>query len=301
MIITRLWGGLGNQMFQYAAGRALALRNAVPLQVDIYDLVDRTPREDFVHRDCDLGLLMAPLDFASLADLGRASEKPNRLRTRLRLRYRKECLAKSTFLEKDQQFSPDLLKSRRKNAYLVGYWHDERYFHDFEGHVRRDFAIRGSYQSEFQSRILDSNSVCLNVRRADFVSIKSERESRVQCGKNYYREALEKLIGLEKGVTVFGFSDDIEWCEENLKLQVPITWVPHSEAGFKFGCYFWLMRQCRHFIIPNSTFAWWAAWLAEHPEKRVICPREWYCNRYQMSEGFLPDCWIKVDVDESRC
>ena len=66
-------------MFQYAAGRALALRSGVPLQVDIYDLVDRAPREDFVHRDCDLGLLMAPLDFASLADLGRACEKPRSL------------------------------------------------------------------------------------------------------------------------------------------------------------------------------------------------------------------------------
>lgn len=297
MIITRLWGGLGNQMFQYAAGRALSLRNAVPLQLDIYDLVDRTPREDFVHRDCDLGLLMAPLDFASLADLGRATEKPRSLATRLYLRYRKKLLAKSTFLERDQQFQPALLETGKNNAYLVGYWHDERYFRDFEKTIRTDFKMRGDYHSRYLEAIRESPSVCLHVRRTDFVNSTSEAELRVQCREDYYCRAVESLEKERGEIRLFGFSDDIAWCEANLRLPRPVTWIPEDEAGFKGSVHFWLMRQCRHFIIPNSTFAWWAAWLAEHPEKRVICPLEWYRDRYQMSEGFLPASWMKLEVE----
>ena len=292
MIISRLYGGLGNQMFQYAAGRALALRSGVPLQVDIYDLVDRTPREDFVHRDCDLGLLMAPLDFASLADLGRACEKPRSLVTRATLRYRKETLRKNRFQEKDQQFLPELIDAQKRIAYLVGYWHDERYFSDCKEVIARDFAMRGDHVSDFAEPIVNSESVCLHVRRADFVNISAELEYRTQCGEDYYRQAIDAITEKQQDVRIFGFSDDVEWCEQNMKLQHPITWIPESEAGVKGGTHFWLMRQCKHFIIPNSTFAWWAAWLSENPSKMVVCPKQWYNTPEDQSEGFLPNDWI---------
>ena len=292
MIISRLYGGLGNQMFQYAAGRALALRSGVPLQVDIYDLVDRTPRENFVHRDCDLGLLMAPLDFASLADLGRACEKPSSLLTRIALRYRKELLRKNKFVENGQPFLPDLIDAKKKHAYLVGYWHDERYFSDCKEVIARDFAMRGDHASDYLKPISSSESVCLHVRRTDFVNISAELEYRTQCGEDYYRQAIDLISEKHQDIHIFGFSDDVEWCEENMKLQHPITWIPESEAGVKGGTHFWLMRQCKHFIIPNSTFAWWAAWLADNPEKMVVCPKQWYSDPDEQSEGFLPNDWI---------
>ena len=291
MIISRLWGGLGNQMFQYAAGRALALRSGVPLQVDIYDLVDRTPREDFVHRDCDLGLLMAPLDFASLADLGRACEKPSSLLTRLTLRYRKELLRRNTFQEKTQPFFPELTETKKNHAYLLGYWHDERYFKDFRDVIVQDFAMRGDLVSDYAEPILDCESVCLHVRRTDFVNISAEREYRTECGEAYYRQAIDIILEQHKNIQIFGFSDDVEWCEENMKLQHPVSWIPESESGVKGGTHFWLMRQCKHFIIPNSSFAWWAAWLSENPGKIVVCPKLWYNNPDEQSEGLLPDDW----------
>ena len=292
MIVSRLWGGLGNQMFQYAAGRALALRSGVPLKLDIYDLVDRSPRPDFVHRDCDLGLLMAPLDFASLNDLGRAYEKPRSLAKRAVLRYRKEILRKNRFQEKDEQFLPELVDAKKNHAYLVGFWHDERYFSDCRETIARDFAIRGDHESDYCEAITNSQSVCLNVRRTDFVNISAEREYRTECDEEYYRNAIDVITEKHPDVRIFGFSDDVEWCEQNLKLQLPITWIPHSEAGAKFGRYFWLMRQCKHFIIPNSTFAWWAAWLSENSSKMVVCPKQWYNTPEDQSEGFLPNDWI---------
>ena len=278
-------------MFQYATGRALALRSGVPLQVDIYDLVDRTAREDFVHRDCDLGLLMAPLDFASLAELGRAIEKPSSLMTRLALRYRKELLRKNTFREKNEQFLPSLMRDQKKHAYLMGYWHDERYFSDYKEVIAQDFAMRGNYASDYMEPIASSESVCLHVRRADFVNSAFELEVRTQCGKDYYRQAIDLIAGKHQGIRIFGFSDDVEWCAQNMKLQHPITWIPESEAGVKGGAHFWLMRQCKHFIIPNSTFAWWAAWLAENPGKTIVCPKQWYNNPDRQSDGFLPAAW----------
>ena len=279
-------------MFQYAAGRALALRSGVPLQVDIYDLVDRAPREDFVHRDCDLGLLMAPLDFASLADLGRACEKPRSLVTRAVLRYRKEMLRKNRFQEKNQQFLPELMDAQKRSAYLVGYWHDERYFKECKEVIARDFAMRGDLVSDFAEPIVNSESVCLHVRRTDFVNISSELEYRTQCDEAYYRQAIEVILEQHKDIQIFGFSDDVQWCEQNMKLQHPVTWIPESESGVKGGTHFWLMRQCKHFIIPNSTFAWWAAWLSENPGKMVVCPKQWYNTPEDQSEGFLPNDWI---------
>ena len=294
MIISRLWGGLGNQMFQYAAGRALALRSGVPLQLDIYDLLDRTPDADFVHRDCDLGLLMAPLDFASLSEMGRAHEKPSSLSHRIALRYRKDRLRRNAFREDNQQFSPELVDARKKHAYLLGYWHDERYFKDAKKVIASDFTMRGEYASELAKPISDCESVCLNVRRTDFVELSAERDYRTECGEEYYRQAIDLVSEQHKDIRIFGFSDDVEWCEENLKLQKPITWVPHSEAGVKFGRYFWLMRQCKHFIIPNSTFAWWAAWLAENQDKTVICPKHWYSDANHQSEGLIPGSWTDI-------
>lgn len=282
-------------MFQYAAGRALALRSGVPLQLEIYDLVDRTPRIDFVHRDCDLGLLMAPLDFASLADLGRAYEKPKSLRRRTALRFRKELLRKNAFKEHEQQFMPELVDAKKRHAYLLGYWHDERYFRDTEEVIRQDFSMRGDYESDLSQPITECESVCLNVRRTDFVELSAERDFRTECGEDFYREAIDRVAEQHHDIRIFGFSDDVEWCEANLKMQKPITWVPHSEAGVKFGRYFWLMRQCKHFIIPNSTFAWWAAWLADNQNKTVICPKHWYSDPSHQSEGLIPESWIRID------
>lgn len=279
-------------MFQYAAGRALSLRSGVPLKLDIYDLVDRTPRVDFVQRDCDLGFLMAPLDFASLADMGRAYEKPGGLMTRLVLRYRKERKRRNSYKEVDQQFLPELAVAKKRHAYLVGYWHDERYFEDCRDVISADFAMRGEYDSSFAKPILENESVCLHVRRTDFVSSIMELDYRTQCNEEYYRQAIDIILGKRKKIQIFGFSDDIEWCEQNLKLQCPVTWIPNSESGIKGSTHFWLMRQCKHFIIPNSTFAWWAAWLSENADKTVVCPKHWYHNPEHQSEGLLPKDWI---------
>jgi hypothetical protein len=296
MIITRLWGGLGNQMFQYAAGRALSLRSGVPLKLDIYDLVDRTPSVDFVYRDCDLGLLMAPLDFASLADLGRAYDKPSSLRIRLALRYRKELFRRNAFKEKNQQFLPELFDAKKRHAHLMGYWQDNRYFEGFEDTIAGDFVMRGDHASDFSKPITECESVCLNVRRTDFVEIAAEREQRTECGEDYYRKAIDIILQKNKNIRIFGFSDDVEWCEKNLSLQKPVTWIPHSESGVKFGRYFWLMRQCKHFIIPNSTFAWWAAWLADNPNKMVICPKHWHNGDHSKSQslGLIPKEWESI-------
>jgi hypothetical protein len=292
MIITRIGGGLGNQMFQYATARALALRNKTDLKLDIYDIIDKTPGHYLVDRDFGLGLLMAPIDFASLADFGRAVVKPNNLITRFRLRCQKELLKRNSYYEVEHLFMPDLLEVKLKNAFLLGSWQDERYFKNYRDTIMEDFAMRGTYHSEYLEPIVSSESVCLNVRRTDFVEISAERDFRIECNEQYYRQAVDVILEQHKGIRIFGFSDDVEWCEQNLKLQKKVTWVPHTEAGVKFGRYFWLMRQCKHFIIPNSSFAWWAAWLSESRDKIVVCPKQWYHDPSRQLEGLLPDDWI---------
>ena len=162
---------------------------------------------------------MAPLDFASLSEMGRAHEKPSSLSHRIALRYRKDRLRRNAFREDNQQFSPELVDARKQHAYLLGYWHDERYFKDAKKVIASDFAMRGEYASELAKPISDCESVCLNVRRTDFVELSAERDYRTECGEEYYRKAIDLVIEQHKDIRIFGFSDDVEWCEENLKLQ----------------------------------------------------------------------------------
>lgn len=185
--------------------------------------------------------------------------------------------------------------ARNKNAYLAGHWQDERYFKDYRDVILKDFAMRGDHASDFSEPILDSESVCLHVRRTDSISLPGPLSLLTLCGEDFYRRAIDKIQKKHKNIRIFGFSDDVEWCEQNLKLQLPITWIPESEAGVRGGGHLWLMMLCKHYIIPNSTFSWWPAWLGENPDKMVVCPKYWYHDASRQSEGLLPDEWIHLE------
>ena len=94
--------------------------------------------------------------------------------------------------------------------------------------------------------------------------------------------------------TYFIFSDDIEWCENNFSFLNNVVFVTHEYAGKKFSSYLQLMINCKHYIIPNSTFAWWAVWLNKGKDKIVIAPNKWY-TYYQFNlNDLIPSTWITL-------
>ncbi|WP_128545530.1 alpha-1,2-fucosyltransferase [Larkinella soli] len=294
MIIVELMGGLGNQMFQYAAGRHLALLNQTELALDIYYLLDRGPRLDkhFVYRNFDLDIFgietpaIPPeisLKYGRCAPLGR--QILNRFRSPGPYRYT---------AERHFHFDPALLR-KRGPLYLSGYWQSPRYFEAIGAVIRDDFRFSDPLPGASRlllAQIQETNSVCLNVRRADFVT----NPVHGTFGNDYYRKAEALLLKKVENPHFFVFSDDLDWCRTHLALRSPVTLVDHRHAGSKFRHYLFLMSCCRHFIIPNSTFAWWAAWLSRHEEKVVIGPGKWFSRPLfaRNTDSLFPEGWIRM-------
>ena len=155
-------------------------------------------------------------------------------------------------------------------------------------------------QSKLSEKIKITNSVCVNFRRTDFVTIPSAIQTHGVPPLEYYHKALElvkKNIGEE--IEIFVFSDDIDWCKAHFKVDEPIHFVSHElYKGDRFSAYLQLMTLCKHFIIPNSTFGWWAAWLADNNDKLVVTPEQWFIdkNLQSQTQDLRPREWITISI-----
>lgn len=291
MIIVKLQGGLGNQMFQYAAGRRLAELHRVPLKLDLGFLLDRTPRADFVFRDFALDIF--PIDGEILTpDDRRGIDLCNSPLARLLGKFKTTRRPFSIIREPHFHFHRQLLEAP-DNAYLDGYWQSEKYFQDIEAVIRKDFSFKsapGPQSQAYAGKISAVNSVCLNVRRGDFVSNPTANKLHGFLGLDYIKKCLRILSERVANPCFFVFSDDVQWCRENIRMEYPCTVIPHDLAGE----HLYLMTLCRHYIIPNSTFAWWAAWLNTNPEKLVLAPEKWFNDPEYDTRDLLPSSWLKV-------
>lgn len=297
MITVRLKGGLGNQMFQYAFGRSLSIKRGVALAFDLRFINDRHPRRRFVFRRFDLDLFglqpttTYPLRYplCSIYPII-AFEKVVRSVKIKKPIFRKEC-----YFEGGHDFDPDVLDDLNTN-WFDGYFQSYRYFSNHDDIIRDDFKTADNWQGNLKqivNQIQASESVCLNVRRTDFVGGGSVSA----LGQQYYEAAYEAIRKCVTNSKIFVFSDDIPWCRENLRFLERPTFVTHDLKGERFLDYFRLMKCCKHFIIPNSTFAWWAAYLSETCEKRagmIVAPSKWYDDCNSDNRELLLEWWLKV-------
>lgn len=292
MICVRLKGGMGNQMFQYALGLQLAENLNTNLKLDVSNLLYRNKGEDFVYRNYDLDVFRIEPSFLArpqvLAPLFNLRVKP------LGKLLRKLVAGRYPVVEEPHfHFAPELLDQARQGVLYEGWFQSPKYFAGVEDQVRKAFTYRHELIPESRdllARIESSNAVCLNVRRTDFLTtdvLNATDEAFFQRGVRHVREHVESP-------QVFVFSDDIEWCRENLKFSVPTEFVGHEHKGFKFGNYLRLMQSCKHFVIPNSSFAWWAAWLNTRPGKIVVAPKMWFTDPGVDTSDLVPGEWVRL-------
>lgn len=291
MIIVRLKGGMGNQMFQYAFGRQIAERLQCPLRLDLSALLDRSKR-NFVHRDYDLHIFQVQENFVM---------PPSRLRMIYKLRssavtrYLKQQVTKGRNYIKEPHFHvvESLLDQPVPDTVYEGWWQSGQYFEDIADIIRREFSFSIPLLPAAQDmldRIQQSESICLNVRRTDFLQVDNLNTT----DRNYFRRAADLLAAQLSDPVFFVFSDDLAWCEKELQLPYPVEFVSHRLKGEKFGNYHRLMRACKHYIIPNSSFAWWAVWLNEYPDKQVVAPRHWFNDPDIDTSDLVSDNWIRM-------
>jgi len=285
MIIVKFKGGLGNQMFQYATARALSLQYEQPLSFDLSWYGQQAERE--TPRYFTLGQYRITGNEAEPSDCQRL--KPGAMQN----------LWKRFLVGLDRgwhyRFRPSVLK-RRADYYLEDAYQSFKYFDRYTDVLRQELVLRTVWSEEgevMRKRIaLSPQSVGLHIRRGDYVSDKLTSWYHGGCTLEYYQKAIEIVRKRFGTVTLFIFSDDIEWAKENLKTDLPMVFV--SRPAIADYEELLLMSQCQHQIIANSSFSWWAAWLNPAAEKMVIAPAQWLKAVKIKTDDLLPPEWIKM-------
>jgi hypothetical protein len=288
VIITQLIGGLGNQMFQYAAGKALSLKHNVPLLLDKTHL-EKDANGAYTQRHYELDCFSIEPCFVNEKELAFFQENSGKLK-RVMIRMFPELTSKITLYESGHLFYRNFFRLP-SDTYLKGFWQSEKYFKNYEREIRQDFVIKENMPEELkplEEKIRKLNSISMHVRRGDYVTLKNAGEFHGLCSVDYYHSALKETDTRESS-EVFIFSDDIEWCRQNLKFEIPVTYVSHL---FHPVWDLHLMSLCSHNIIANSSFSWWAAWLNTNPQKKVIVPEYWFTGKKTQSLDLLPEGWL---------
>ncbi len=291
MIITRLEGGLGNQMFEYACGRRTSLQLGEILKLDISTLQESGNSASDTPRKYSLDHFNITANFAT-------TEEIRMLKSKFQLGGKlldKTCTMLGFALHKPT--ADEIVKKEIK--YLTGFWQDENYFKDIEETIRKDFTIRNPLSGEAEEISCEikssKNSVSIHVRRGDYITNSQASKHHGLCSPLYYQKALTFLLSkLEnKNIELFIFSDDIEWVKTNLQFPHKMTYIPETKIPDYEALI--LMSKCAHNIIANSSFSWWGAWLNQNPDKIVIAPEKWFANPVaNKNQSIVPKSWIRI-------
>ncbi|MDD5285621.1 MAG: alpha-1,2-fucosyltransferase [Desulfuromonadaceae bacterium] len=296
MIIVKLSGGLGNQMFQYAAARRLAFRRNVPLKMDLAGFDPVRPGE--TARSYALNVFKIAAEFAQPEEVARLCRRSNNplMKALMNASVTLQPLSMQTcFKERHFHFDPDVLRLG-SDVYLDGYWQSEKYFTDALDLIRDDFTAgipAPDSRLDISGRIMATNSVSLHVRRGDYATNRVTGEYHGLCSLDYYQRAVKYVADRTADPHLFIFSDDIRWVREQLQLRSPMTIVEHRGGDSAYED-LRLMSLCRHNIIANSSFSWWGAWLNRNPEKIIMAPGQWF-NRPDIStDDLIPSEWHRI-------
>lgn len=294
MIITCLIGGLGNQMFQYAVARNLAIKNKSEVVLDFNCLKEDEKR----HYGLDLLNITAREAREKEIDVFYEREKSKRIWMKVRNLLKNSYVKKIN--EKEFSFQEEIL-NLKGNIYLKGYWQTEKYFQEIANLLKLDFKLkRRLIENEvgIKSKIKSARkSVAMHIRRGDYAENSKIREKHGLCELSYYEKAIDILYSkLGQGIRLFIFSDDIKWAKENLSVKEYIDYMEYidyvSPDDGQGNLY--LMSLCEHNIIANSTFSWWGAWLNSNPQKVVIAPKKWFKSDELDYSDIVPTRWIKL-------
>lgn len=300
MIITRMSGGLGNQLFQYAIGRHLSIAHQTELLVEISHYLDQTgmtPRvftlsnyniAARIATESDLRAIGVP-DMTGMKTINKARRYLFRLFERL-----KSAKKRKLILEKNYRFDKSVLGSGNP-CYLNGNWQSAKYFEPSASIIRNEITLKNSFSQEAEmvkSQINSSNSISLHVRRGDYAEKQRANALHGVCSMEYYQHAIAYIAEREPDITIFVFSDDIEWVKKNLHTPHPIVYVSNSAIPDYQELV--LMSQCKHHIIANSTFSWWGAWLNPSPAKIVVAPKHWFASNQVDASDLIPESWVRI-------
>lgn len=255
MIIIKLTGGLGNQLFQYVKGRSLAFNKKTSLALDISWYKGRLNRKYMLN------------NFNIEAKI---VNRFNLLTTKI--------FSKNNYIDTNKNTD----------------WQSEKYLEDIEDIIKKEFTIKTPLSSINKSLLEDirsKTSISVHLRGGDYV-VGNKSTFHGVCSPEYYSEAIEHIRRHIQSPHFFIFTDDLEWARKHINFPEPYTLVSNTENPPWEEMI--MMSTCKHNITANSTFSWWGAWLNNNSEKIVITPKKWFNNKSINIEDLIPKTWIQI-------
>jgi hypothetical protein len=287
MFYFQLMGGIGNQMFQYAAGKSLSIARSIPVRFFFFDAYEFARRSLLLDKFAlDIELVdqneknrietLKPDPAGALATPGDAS--PHWLMTE-----------RMDFAYDDQLFHAS------DNVIMIGYWQNELYFKRYSDEIRRLSELKCPSGKRFQDigKLIKKKRcpISVHIRRGDYAAHPEILAIHGLCPPQYYYKALQMLQERLSDIHLFLFSDDIAWVKTHFDVQgLPCDIVEPSHSDPQDDLL--LMSWCKHHIIANSSFSWWGAWLSPSPDKIVIAPRQWMIAHYD--PPIICSNWISI-------
>ena len=294
MILLHIQGGLGNQLFQYAAARHLCKRLHTKLYIDISPLQNDLYGRSYRLNHFNVKVLPANNMNMQIWNRFNGTSLLSHITTKVATNLPKSMRYISV---REQQFHfDDSFFHLRGNVSLQGYYQSLRYFEPIEILIRDELTLKEepTLQSrQIAAEMQESNSISLHVRRADYITDPGASKVFAIQTVEYYQQAIMEMRAQIKEPHFFIFSDDMEWCRQNLFLEKNAIYVDHNGVDRDYED-IWLMGQCKHHIIANSSFSWWGAWLGNNPEKRVIAPKRWFIDSAHNDKDLIPSNWIRL-------
>lgn len=284
-VVSRITGGLGNQLFQYAMGRALAERHGARL---LLDLTHYGVAGAHTHRGFELGAFNTRFEVASEADL--AHFRPSLIR-RMLVRTGLAPLPR-VVQQRGFGFDPEVLGAKLP-VYLDGTWQSEQFFATCSGALRTELTLKDPLLGEAAALATDLRSqasVSVHVRRGDYAHDPKTRDYHGLLGTAYFTAAMQWMLERVPDAHFFVFSDEPQWAREHLRAEAPLTVLPVRTGPEDLL----LMAQCRHHIIANSSFSWWGAWLNPSAAKLVVAPQRWFADDTIGTNDLLPASWTRL-------
>lgn len=290
MIICTLLGGLGNQMFQFAAARALALDRGAGLRLDTSGFTGYRLHQGFQLEYAFTGAFTVASESDIQSILGwQGTRWAQRILARPTMAPMRK---RSLVIEPHFQYWQGLHDAPAR-CYLKGYWQSEKYFQKHAETLRADFRFRSQpagHGAVLADRIRQCNAVSLHVRRGDYVLNPATAAIHGQCSLDYYQAAARHVCSHVDNPVFFVFSDDMPWARQHLALPATMEYVDHTQQAYDD---MHLMSLCKHHVIANSSFSWWGAWLNPRPGKIVVAPRQWFAIA-RNTQDLLPTSWVTL-------
>lgn len=288
MITTRLKGGLGNQMFQYATGLEISAKYNEPLKIDATGYDNERHVKSDTPRKYRLFAFTITGELATLEEALKA-RNPYGIFSRLFRVFIQKILRKYYIDYEPGYFT-------KKHLYVEGFFQSEKNFPNVWDRIRKEFTLKKELESapflEAKSKIDNVRSVSVHIRRGDYANHKETNSYFGTCDKGYYVQAIELMKSKVEHPIFYFFSDDMEWVKKEFGEANDFIFI--SNPALQDYEELILMSLCAYNIIANSSFSWWGAWLSSNPNKIVIAPKKWLNIVPDPQPNITPESWIRI-------